>query len=117
YPGIEVSWQIRNAKLFAAPFRVDHAAKDQYWGKSASKIKAGHFTRQLAIPWHSDFHECSSMIYARSTYSTFTADLFGWWPAQRPDHVKPESAEAIDDEEAKTSKTRVDWFRPSSGAE
>jgi hypothetical protein len=114
YPGIEVSWLIRKPEVYSAPFRIDHTAKDPYWGKSASKIKPGHFTRQMALPWHSDFLECANTLNANSAFDGMTPDYFGWWPAQRPDHVKSEAIEA-EDESQLTRKVRVDWFRPSGG--
>jgi hypothetical protein len=72
--GIEVSWQIRNKKLYKAPFRINHRAKSQYLGESA-RIQPGHFSRQMALPWHTDFLGCTLQ------------DHLGWWPAQRPDVV------------------------------
>jgi len=72
--GIEVSWQIRNRKLYRAPFRINHRAETQYLGDIGT-IQPGHFTRQMALPWQTDFFGC-----------TFQKGL-AWWPAQRPDVV------------------------------
>jgi hypothetical protein len=72
--GIEVSWQIRNKKLYSAPFRINHRALTQFWGESG-RIRPGHFTRQMALPWQTDFLGCT------------LTDGLGWWPAQRPDIV------------------------------
>lgn len=74
YPGIEVGWQIRNAALFIEPFRLDLNATSQYWGES-QPIGPGHFSRQMALPWHADFTDCAN------------EGQYAWWPAQRPDDV------------------------------
>lgn len=114
HPGIEVGWQIRHPGLFAEPFRIDHAAKDRYWGKSASRIKPGHFTRQMAVPWQSDFYECSSEITVAGYQALTQQRELLWWPATVPDHVKPEAKASLDESES-VRKVRVDWFRPSKG--
>jgi len=96
--GIEVSWQIRHKKLYSAPFRIDHKANSQYLG-DRNRIQPGHFTRQMALPWQTDFLGC-----------TLTAGL-AWWPAQRPDIVY-QSKKDFDDRHL-PGKSK-DWTRPSS---
>ncbi|MDI3282219.1 LodA/GoxA family CTQ-dependent oxidase [Polyangium sp. 15x6] len=90
FPGIEVSWQIRNAALFTEPFRIDHQATSAYWGEDGP-IGPGHFSRQLALPWHADFTDCAA------------EGPKGWWPSIRPDHVITTPG----------STTREDWARPT----
>jgi hypothetical protein len=90
FPGIEFGWQIRNASLFAEPFRLNLAAKSGYWGETQT-IGPGHFTRQMAVPWHADFNDCRN------------EGDYGWWPSQRPTDVLPSA----------TASARVDWARPS----
>ena len=75
YPGIEVGWQIRNPVLFIEPFRIDHDAMSGHWGEENQPIGPGHFSRQMALPWHADFNDCQS------------EGRYGWWPSQRPDNV------------------------------
>ena len=91
YPGIEVSWQIRNAALFIEPFRIDLNALSQYWGEN-QPIGPGHFSRQMALPWHADFADC-----ANEGQSV-------WWPAQRPDDVFTSA----------TATSPVNWTRSDS---
>jgi hypothetical protein len=79
-PGIEVSWQIRNPKLFSEPFRLDHKAVSQYLG-DRGPMRAGHFTRQMSLPWQTDFLACS------------LTDNLAWWPQQRPDIVYTSKAD------------------------
>lgn len=97
YPGIEVGWQIRAGKLFLEPFRIDHKAKSQYNGES-SRIGAGYFSRQMALPWQADFTECR-MDPSQGNY--------GWWPSARPDDV------FLTDGDINTG-TKVNWARASS---
>jgi hypothetical protein len=89
FPGIEVGWQIRNAALFIEPFRLDLNATSQYWGET-QPIGPGHFSRQMALPWHADFTDCAN------------EGQYVWWPSQRPDDVFT-SADA---------PKPVDWARP-----
>ncbi|MDC3962206.1 LodA/GoxA family CTQ-dependent oxidase [Polyangium jinanense] len=91
FPGIEVGWQVRNAALFIEPFRIDLQATSGYWGED-EPIGPGHFSRQMALPWHADFTDCAA------------EGNRGWWPSIRPDDVFP-SAQA---------QTRVPWARATS---
>ena len=95
-PGIEVSWQIRNSKLYTDPFRLNHKATSQYLG-DRGPVRAGHFTRQMSLPWQTDFLSCA------------LTNGLGWWPAQRPDIVYVSKA----DFDAKP-KSSEDWTRPTS---
>jgi hypothetical protein len=97
-PGIEASWQIRNAKLYAAPFRIDPGATSQYLGDN-KPIRAGHFSRQMALPWHTDFLACALQSNR------------GWWPAQRPDIVYQSKADFD-----KMPRVYAQWTRPSPGS-
>lgn len=65
YPGIEMTYVIRNPDLYAEPFRLD-----------AKTLEPGGMSRWMALPWQADFYECYDV----------------WWPAQRPDDVVTESA-------------------------
>jgi hypothetical protein len=91
FPGIEVSWQIRNPNLFKEPFRIDGNAQSQYIGESGP-IGPGHFSRQGAVPWHADFNDCRH------------EGDYGWWPAQRPDDALPSYG----------ASQRLDWARPNN---
>ena len=60
-------------------------------------ISAGHFSRQMAVPWQADFAACA-LVQSHQM-------LFGWWPAQRPDSVFP-------DEKTATQNTgKLPWSR------
>jgi hypothetical protein len=66
YPGIETSFMIRDTYAYLEPFRLD-----------AAQLSAGDLTKQMAVPWQTDFSDCR-----------FDTGLL-WWPAQRPDDVFP----------------------------
>jgi hypothetical protein len=68
YPGIEASWLLRDQYAFSEPFRLDPAG-----------LAPGDVTKQMAVPWQSDFWKCHSY------------GGLAWWPAQRPDDVFPEA--------------------------
>jgi L-Lysine epsilon oxidase N-terminal/L-lysine epsilon oxidase C-terminal domain len=61
YPGIEVSWKIRDVFKYVEPFRLD-----------ANSLSAGDVTQQMSLPWQTDFVDCAY------------EDPYVWWPAQRP---------------------------------
>jgi hypothetical protein len=68
FPGIEAGWRLRDVCAYSEPFRLDHAHLD-----------AGDITKQMALPWQADFHDCQA------------EDEGSWWPSQRPDAVVPEA--------------------------
>lgn len=101
YPGIEASWQIRNWRLYGEPFRINLDARSRYLDTNGvpenTPIVAGHFSRQMAVPWHADFNLCRS-----------EEGSYGWWPSQRPTGV-------FADTSTTNLNARVDWARPSPG--
>eukprot|EP01121_Diplochlamys_sp_Union-15-3_P017238 TRINITY_DN602_c0_g2_i2.p1 TRINITY_DN602_c0_g2~~TRINITY_DN602_c0_g2_i2.p1 ORF type:complete len:1029 (+),score=246.12 TRINITY_DN602_c0_g2_i2:58-3087(+) len=61
YPGIEITYVVKDPSTFSEPFRIN-----RNW-------KAGDATKHMALPWQADFNECE----------------IHWWPAARPDTVLP----------------------------
>ena len=110
YPGIEASWQIRWGSIFKEPFRIKYGAKIKDRAKSPYPsdkpgfVQAGHFTRQMAVPWQADFLECK----IESGSGIFSGD-WGWWPAQRPDEVFVSTAEF-----KKSPPNKVEWTRSTA---
>lgn len=94
FPGIEAGWQIRNPSLYAEPFRLNLNATSGYYGETGAPLAAGHFSRQMALPWHADFNDCR------------TEGSDGWWPSQRPTDVFATPSNDL--------TKRVDWSRPDS---
>lgn len=68
YPGIETSFNIRDLYAFVEPFRLD-----------ASKRRPGDLTKQMCVPWQTDFFDCQP-----DNGPTDDGTLLDWWPAQRP---------------------------------
>jgi len=66
YPGIEVSWKLRDVYEFMEPFRLN-----------PTKLQPGDITKQMSLPWQSDFLDCNIENGGGPVQ-------FVWWPAQRP---------------------------------
>lgn len=98
YPGIECSWQVRNRALFIEPFRLNLSAISQFLlpngVKEGTTIRAGHFSRQMALPWQADFNDCSKLMN------------LAWWPTARPDDVLLHASDKL--------SQRVPWARPDT---
>ncbi|MBF0273780.1 MAG: LodA/GoxA family CTQ-dependent oxidase [Nitrospinae bacterium] len=90
--GIEASWYLRSNYKdlynYIDPFRLDH-----------STLEAGDCSKQMSIPWHSDFYECTEY----------------WWPMERPTTVyATDGGEALRwDRDYVSSKTEMvtDWYK------
>jgi len=85
YPGIEVGWQSRSASIYTEPCRIKPGAPSPYLGDAGTVVKAGHLTRQMALPWQADFLQCKGEDDNSGVFPGL--GLWGWWPAQRPDWV------------------------------
>jgi hypothetical protein len=100
FPGVEVGWLVRNPSVYVEPFRFKHDAT----------IRAGHFTRQMALPWQADFFDCAKETVTFNANATDpelqSTDVMTWWPTQRPNDVLPRGA-----------SERVPWARSSDGSE
>lgn len=84
-PGIEVSWKVRDVFRYHEPFRLD-----------PGRLRPGDVTQQMAIPWQSDFVDCSD------------GDTpYVWWPSHRPVDVI-RATEPLDGPQF------VRWARPFS---
>jgi L-Lysine epsilon oxidase N-terminal/L-lysine epsilon oxidase C-terminal domain len=65
FPGIEVSWKIRDVFRYVEPFRLD-----------PESLSPGDISQQMSLPWQTDFVDCAY------------EDPYVWWPAQRPIDVR-----------------------------
>lgn len=102
FPGIEVGWQIRDPRLYIEPFRLRPGSPSFHqFDKPGTPIIAGHFSRQMALPWIADFRQCKMEVDAGKEW--------GWWPANRPDIAYPDAAEA-----SKRGTINA-WTRSNSG--
>jgi hypothetical protein len=118
HPGIECGWQIRHPALYLEPFRIKEGAASTYVADTFP-VEAGHFSRQLAVPWHADFRQCRQGFMPRDDNGGDTD--WGWWPVHRPHQVYTSKAEAIAGNlmlgwaRSTRNAARVNW--PSGGIE
>jgi hypothetical protein len=82
YPGIEVSWLIRQPELYAAAFRL----KEPGFSTGPLTLQAGFFSQQMALPWHADFYDCHKEDH--TTDDSEEPQVYMWWTAQRPDDIR-----------------------------
>ena len=101
HPGCELTWPVRNASMYRAPYRFKVRAKGKhepdYGAKLDAKIVAslggplyeqgpGDLTRWMALPWQADTAFC------RSGYeSGYDPYLPTFWPARVPNQVLTEA--------------------------
>ena len=69
FPGMEAGWILRNPAIYDEPFRFRQLAVED----NATGVTPGDVTKRSAIPWQADFLKCGN----------------NWWPAQRPNQVRP----------------------------
>ncbi|MFK7946053.1 MAG: CTQ-dependent lysine 6-oxidase LodA [Saprospiraceae bacterium] len=121
-PGIETTWIVRNAPIYSkaftlklAHFENGYEALSAYYLENGLSISAdeaegqgcepGDLTKRMAIPWQSDFADCSLQtpnitmpnanqgsggIQIPPSYQVY------WWPPQSPMHVMSGSIEAAE---------------------
>ena len=132
HPGCEVTWPIRHATMFSAPFRIRHrpaGAPEPDYGSALTQAEAlslggplyeqgpGDLTRWMGLPWQADTGFC------RSGYSApgYTYDPFipTFWPARVPNQVLTEAnyAVVVDPEQSPERRLaafseRMDWNAP-----
>lgn len=131
HPGCEMTWPMRHASLYMAPFRIAPAQEDwvepQYgavmnpsemlgllpWGPLGPQVPGG-ITRWMALPWQTDTASC------RSGYiKTYDPYLPTFWPARVPNQVLTEANYNIvmDPQQPLANRLaafaqRVAWVRP-----
>ena len=99
HPGCEMTWPVRNPRLYMSAFRIKHWPKD--WkepacgplftgdrGNAALGAQGpGGLTRWMAVPWQTDTASCLSN-YQVGTYDSY---LPTFWPAHVPNQVLSEA--------------------------
>ena len=85
YPGIEVSWLIRQPELYAAAFRFDEPG----FSIGPLPFQPGFFSQQMALPWTADFYDCHKEEHTPD--ESQESVVYMWWTAQRPDDVRSEA--------------------------
>lgn len=121
-PGGEAAWVVRNPAIYATPFRLKHSPyfsltalaswqPQPLWAAGTERdpadtgtmsigLEPGDLTKYSAVPWQSDFNECSTqsvdITYERwnvidpasvgDPASDITQTTY-WWPSHRPMEV------------------------------
>jgi len=95
HPGIELTWPLRHASLWSAPFRVARATRPEPdYGRHLDVPRvlgedgplrgqfAGSLTRWMLLPWQIDTGGCLAGYDDKLAY-----DAPSFWPARVPNHV------------------------------
>jgi hypothetical protein len=91
YPGIEVSWLIKQLPLYAGAFRLRDP--EQPFVLGPLPFQAGFFSQQMALPWQADFYDCHKEDHTGPGASEPV--VYMWWTAQRPDDTRPDAASPL----------------------
>jgi hypothetical protein len=100
-PGGEASWIIRNPAIYAAPYRIRQGTATpgalSQDTNVLSGMQPGDITKYSALPWQSDFNECTTqdIDFTYPAWNSFDLNSTGdpakrqayttyWWPAHRP---------------------------------
>jgi hypothetical protein len=129
HPGCEMTWPVRAATLYMAPFRIAHAPEG-WIAPSLGEVltsdaitltsgpfagqQAGGLTRWMAVPWQTDTASCRGGY--DKAYDPFTPTF---WPARVPNEVLTREAYAIVMDEARpladrkaAFASRARWITP-----
>ena len=126
HPGCEMTWPMRQASMYAAPFRLAHRppgwvepdygavlTPDNIAGPCGAQI-AGGVTRWMAVPWQTDTASCRSGY--QKSYDPYVPTF---WPARVPNQVMSRQAyETVMNPELPLGERmaafarRAAWLRP-----
>lgn len=129
HPGCEMTWPVRTASMYSAPFRFEHAPKDWIAPGLGESItydaitlphgplagqQAGGITRWMAVPWQTDTASC------RSGYDQqYDPYVPSFWPARVPNQVlTSENYDIVMDKSKPLSErqaafaNRASWIEP-----
>ncbi|WP_137935714.1 LodA/GoxA family CTQ-dependent oxidase [Chitinivorax sp. B] len=126
HPGCEMTWPMRQATLYMAPFRIAHVppgwVEPNYGGvltpdniaSPCGPQAPGGITRWMAVPWQTDTASCRSGY--QKSYDPYVPTF---WPARVPNQVMTQQAydtvmnESLPvDERLQAFATRASWIRP-----
>jgi hypothetical protein len=131
HPGCEMTWPMRHATMYMAPFRIRHAddmnANPSYGAAFTPDMVGlpdgplygqvpGGITRWMAVPWQADTASCRSGY--RNKPPVYAPHLPTFWPARVPNQVLDSDkydivmkGKSLDDR-LKAFATRADWLKP-----
>jgi L-Lysine epsilon oxidase N-terminal/L-lysine epsilon oxidase C-terminal domain len=120
HPGCEMTWPMRHATLYAAPFRIRRRPEgepERFYGAKLDQQIAlgldgplyaqgpGTITRYMALPWQGDTATC------RSGYDVkYDPYLSTFWPARVPNQVLDEADYEIAMDETRPRAERLAAF-------
>jgi len=126
HPGCEMTWPMRQASMYMAPFRLAHRPADwiepSYGGvltpdnfsATCTAQAAGGVTRWMAVPWQTDTASCRSGY--QKAYDPYVPTF---WPARVPNQVMTRQAYAAVMDESLPREERLcafakraSWLRP-----
>src|SRR5262249_36626546 len=114
HPGCEVTWPMRHASMYMAPFRIRHRRDDERTYPIGDVLspaealafdgplfgqRAGWLTRWMAVPGHTDTASCRSQASYDPSYDPFVPTF---WPARVPNQVLSEASFEIASDSSKT---------------
>ena len=121
HPGCEMTWPMRSASIYMAPFRILHAAaghpepsyglvftSDMLTGPIFAGQYPGGLTRWMAVPWQTDTASCRSAY--GTAQQTFGPYLPTFWPARVPNDVLTEADYEIVMDKSKPLHERREAF-------
>jgi hypothetical protein len=136
HPGCELTWPMRHASMYRAPFRIKTRPGSQpepdYGAKLTPQIALGangpltvqapgDLTRWMAVPWQADTASCKS-AYASAGQPLYDPYVPTFWPARVPNHVLTVEDYAIVTDPAQPAEARraaferrKSWFRGLRG--
>jgi hypothetical protein len=127
HPGCELTWPMRHASMYMAPFRIRHRGEDEkpyVLGDVLTPAEAlsfdgplygqrpGWLTRWMAVPWHTDTASCRSQADYDRSYDPFVPTF---WPARVPNQVMSEAAYKVVTDPSRSSADRLDAFKRREG--
>ncbi|MYW01098.1 LodA/GoxA family CTQ-dependent oxidase, partial [Streptomyces sp. SID3343] len=138
HPGIEVTWPIRHASMFAEPFRIRQRAEgapDPDYGDTLTPDAAlaadgplhaqgpGDLGRWMAVPWQTDTAGCRAGYESQAQLGPrYDPYVPTFWPARVPNHVLKQSdydtvngTDTSADREAAFANRAV-WLRGLTGS-
>lgn len=114
HPGCEMTWPMRHAGMYMAPFRLRHADPNTPQPDYGDVLTPGNIdapngplqaqwpgglTRWMAVPWQTDTGSCLSGYSLSGYMKDYDPYLPTFWPARVPNHVldEPEYRIVVDE--------------------
>jgi hypothetical protein len=137
HPGCEMTWPVRHATMYSAPFRIRHRPEGEpepdYGPVLLPEVAVGmtgplhaqgpgDISRWMAIPWQADTASCRS-AYTDPGMGQYDPYVPTFWPARVPNHVLTEDNYNIVMDQSKSRQERIaafreraSWFRVLEGS-